>query len=179
MSGLGGLGNGFGHPQVLQAVADADDGLGLAAAAALAADLGAELFEVRIALDDWPAVEGAPTPLPITVSFRHDNGSVGDVRIVAGMPATAPLVIEIPDAPAGADGARCAVWRDPTWVVETEAGFGTPGVVSGGVMECRSTHLSTFAVVPGGAAALGATTRGITGAGGRGLRRRCRRWGRG
>lgn len=63
--------------------------------------------EVRIALDDWPAVEGAPTPLPVTVSFRHDNGSLGDVRIVAGMPANlaygVEVVAKIEDA-ADADG---------------------------------------------------------------------------
>jgi len=63
--------------------------------------------EVRIALDDWPAVEGAPTPLPITVCFRHDNGSLGDVRIVAGAPANlaygVEVVAKIEDA-ADADG---------------------------------------------------------------------------
>ncbi|MBW8851355.1 MAG: N-acetylmuramoyl-L-alanine amidase [Xanthomonadales bacterium] len=51
--------------------------------------------EVRIALDDWPAVEGAPTPLPVTVVFRHDNGSLGDVRIVAGTPANLAYGVEV------------------------------------------------------------------------------------
>jgi len=51
--------------------------------------------EVRIALDDWPAVEGAPTPLPVTVGFRHDNGSLGDVRIVAGTPANLAYGVEV------------------------------------------------------------------------------------
>ena len=48
----------------------------------------------KIALDDWPAIEGAPTPLPITVEYRHDNGSLGDVRIVHGLPANLAYGVE-------------------------------------------------------------------------------------
>jgi N-acetyl-anhydromuramyl-L-alanine amidase AmpD/V8-like Glu-specific endopeptidase len=55
----------------------------------------AEAGDVRIALDDWPAIEGAPTPLPITVSFRSSNGSLGDVRITAGTPANLAYGVEV------------------------------------------------------------------------------------
>lgn len=51
--------------------------------------------DVRIVLNDWPAIEGAPTPLPLTVEFRHNNGSVGDVRIAAGMPANLTYGVEV------------------------------------------------------------------------------------
>ena len=51
--------------------------------------------DVRIALDDWPAIEGAPTPLPITLSFRTSNGSLGDVRITAGTPANLAYGVEV------------------------------------------------------------------------------------
>ena len=50
--------------------------------------------DVRIALDDWPAIEGAPTPLPLTIAFRHHNGSLGDVRITAGVPANLAYGVE-------------------------------------------------------------------------------------
>ena len=48
----------------------------------------------KVALDDWPAIEGAPTPLPITVEFRYGNGSLGDVRIVHGLPANLAYGVE-------------------------------------------------------------------------------------
>ena len=51
--------------------------------------------DVRIALDDWPAIEGAPTPLPVTVTFRTSNGSLGDVRISAGTPANLAYGVDV------------------------------------------------------------------------------------
>ena len=55
----------------------------------------AAMGDVRIALSDWPAIEGAPTPLPLTVEFRHSNGSVGDIRIAAGTPANLAYGVEV------------------------------------------------------------------------------------
>jgi hypothetical protein len=55
----------------------------------------ANIGDVRIALDDWPAIEGAPTPLPITLTFRTSNGSLGDVRITAGTPANLAYGVEV------------------------------------------------------------------------------------
>lgn len=50
--------------------------------------------DVRIDIDDWPAIDGAPTPLPLKVEFRAANGSLGDVRITAGMPANLAYGVE-------------------------------------------------------------------------------------
>lgn len=46
-----------------------------------------EPVEVHVELGEWPALEGAPAPLPLTVGFRALQGAVGDVRIAAVTPA--------------------------------------------------------------------------------------------
>lgn len=51
--------------------------------------------DVHIDINDWPAIEGAPTPLPLTIDFRTANGSVGDVRIAAGTPANLAYGVEV------------------------------------------------------------------------------------
>src|SRR5690606_23720099 len=51
--------------------------------------------DTRIALDDWPAFEASPTPLPLTVEFRHDGAAVGDVRVTAGSPANLAYGVEV------------------------------------------------------------------------------------
>jgi N-acetyl-anhydromuramyl-L-alanine amidase AmpD/V8-like Glu-specific endopeptidase len=51
--------------------------------------------DVRIDINDWPAIEGAPTPLPLKIEFRVANGSLGDVRIAAGMPANLAYGVEV------------------------------------------------------------------------------------
>lgn len=51
--------------------------------------------DVRIDINDWPAIEGAPTPLPLKIEFRVNNGSLGDVRIAAGMPANLAYGVEV------------------------------------------------------------------------------------
>ncbi|WP_369936474.1 N-acetylmuramoyl-L-alanine amidase [Xanthomonas tesorieronis] len=51
--------------------------------------------DVRIALDDWPAIDGAATPLPLTVRFYAEAGSVGEVRIDAGVPARLDYGVEV------------------------------------------------------------------------------------
>ncbi|KQQ78773.1 hypothetical protein ASF73_04485 [Xanthomonas sp. Leaf131] len=51
--------------------------------------------QVRIVLDDWPAVDGAATPLPVALDFSADNGSVGDIRIAAGTPSNLAYGIEV------------------------------------------------------------------------------------
>ena len=51
--------------------------------------------DVRIDINDWPAIDGAPTPLPLKVEFRAANGSLGDVRIIAGMPANLAYGVEV------------------------------------------------------------------------------------
>ncbi|MEQ1513754.1 MAG: N-acetylmuramoyl-L-alanine amidase [Lysobacteraceae bacterium] len=51
--------------------------------------------DVRIDINDWPAIEGAPTPLPLKIEFRVSNGSLGDVRIAAGMPANLAYGVEV------------------------------------------------------------------------------------
>lgn len=56
---------------------------------------GSAAIDVRITLDDWPALEGAATPLPITLEFVADNGSVGDVRISAGTPTQLGHGVEV------------------------------------------------------------------------------------
>ncbi len=50
--------------------------------------------DVRIDINDWPAIEGAPTPLPLKIEFRVNNGSLGDVRISAGTPANLAYGVE-------------------------------------------------------------------------------------
>ncbi|MBN8214075.1 MAG: N-acetylmuramoyl-L-alanine amidase [Xanthomonadales bacterium] len=50
--------------------------------------------DVRIDINDWPAIEGAPTPLPLRIEFRVNNGSLGDVRISAGTPANLAYGVE-------------------------------------------------------------------------------------
>lgn len=52
-------------------------------------------IDVRIDINDWPAIDGAPTPLPLKVEFRAANGSLGDVRITAGMPANLAYGVEV------------------------------------------------------------------------------------
>lgn len=62
---------------------------GLKSPAVQSADAAdAEPVEVHVELGDWPALEGQPAPLPLTVSFRAAQGAVGDVRIVAAESAT-------------------------------------------------------------------------------------------
>ena len=51
--------------------------------------------DVRIALDDWPAIDGAATPLPLTVRFYAEAGSVGEVRIEAGVPERLDYGVEV------------------------------------------------------------------------------------
>lgn len=52
--------------------------------------------EVSIELGAWPAIEGEPAPLPMTVSFRTTaQGAVGDVRIQAGTPADLGYGVEV------------------------------------------------------------------------------------
>jgi V8-like Glu-specific endopeptidase len=51
--------------------------------------------DVRIDINDWPAIDGAPTPLPLKIEFRAANGSLGDVRITAGMPANLAYGVEV------------------------------------------------------------------------------------
>ncbi|WP_162202171.1 papain-like cysteine protease family protein [Pseudoxanthomonas suwonensis] len=55
----------------------------------------AEPGDTRITLDDWPAIEDAPTPLPLAVEFRHDGKAVGDVRITAGTPADLAYGVDV------------------------------------------------------------------------------------
>ncbi|KRD31996.1 hypothetical protein ASE35_13650 [Lysobacter sp. Root916] len=59
--------------------------------------------DVRIELGEWPAIEGQSSPLPITVDFRASQGSVGEVRVIAGLPANLAYGVEasarIEDAP--------------------------------------------------------------------------------
>lgn len=42
--------------------------------------------DVRIELGEWPAIEGQPSPLPLSVNFRAAQGSVGDISITVGTP---------------------------------------------------------------------------------------------
>ncbi len=51
--------------------------------------------DVRIDINDWPAIDSAPTPLPLKVEFRAANGSLGDVRIGTGMPANLAYGVEV------------------------------------------------------------------------------------
>ncbi len=51
--------------------------------------------DVRIEIKDWPAIEGAATPLPLKIEYRIANGSLGDVRIAAGMPANLAYGVEV------------------------------------------------------------------------------------
>ncbi len=51
--------------------------------------------DVRIEITDWPAIEGAATPLPLKIEYRIANGSLGDVRIAAGMPANLAYGVEV------------------------------------------------------------------------------------
>ncbi|MBT9553525.1 MAG: N-acetylmuramoyl-L-alanine amidase [Hydrogenophaga sp.] len=51
--------------------------------------------DVRIDINDWPAIDGAPTPLPLKIEFRAANGSLGDVRITAGLPANLAYGVEV------------------------------------------------------------------------------------
>ncbi len=52
-------------------------------------------IDVRIDINDWPAIDSAATPLPLKVEFRAANGSLGDVRITAGMPANLAYGVEV------------------------------------------------------------------------------------
>ncbi len=52
-------------------------------------------IDVRIDIKDWPAIDSAPTPLPLKVEFRAANGSLGDVCITAGMPANLAYGVEV------------------------------------------------------------------------------------
>ncbi|MCF7220879.1 N-acetylmuramoyl-L-alanine amidase [Marilutibacter chinensis] len=54
---------------------------GLKAPTTAATSGSGEPTEVHMELGGWPALEGQPAPLPLTVSFRAAQGSVGDVRI--------------------------------------------------------------------------------------------------
>ncbi|WP_115560188.1 papain-like cysteine protease family protein [Xanthomonas arboricola] len=58
-------------------------------------DSGNAAIDVRLVLDDWPALEGAATPLPITLEFVADHGSVGEVRITAGTPPLLSHGVEV------------------------------------------------------------------------------------
>ncbi len=51
--------------------------------------------DARIEIKDWPAIEGAATPLPLKIEYRIANGSLGDVRIAAGMPANLAYGVEV------------------------------------------------------------------------------------
>ena len=51
--------------------------------------------DIRIDINDWPAIDGAPTPLPLKIEFRAANGSLGDVRITAGMPANLAYGVDV------------------------------------------------------------------------------------
>ena len=51
--------------------------------------------DVHIDIDDWPAIEGSPTPLPLKIDFRTANGAIGDVRIAAGTPPNLAYGVEV------------------------------------------------------------------------------------
>jgi V8-like Glu-specific endopeptidase/cell wall-associated NlpC family hydrolase len=51
--------------------------------------------EIQITLDDWPALEDAPTPLPLHLQFRADAGSIGEVQIDVGDPADLPYGVDV------------------------------------------------------------------------------------
>jgi V8-like Glu-specific endopeptidase/N-acetyl-anhydromuramyl-L-alanine amidase AmpD len=51
--------------------------------------------DAHIDIDDWPAIEGSPTPLPLKIDFRTANGAIGDVRIAAGTPANLAYGVEV------------------------------------------------------------------------------------
>ncbi len=52
--------------------------------------------DVVIDLGGWPALEGQPAPLPLTVRFRSEaDGSVGDVTITPGMPTQLAYGVEV------------------------------------------------------------------------------------
>jgi len=69
---------------------------GLKSPATLSPTVGsAAPIDVRIDIGDWPAIDSAPTPLPLKVEFRAANGSLGDVRITAGMPANLAYGVEV------------------------------------------------------------------------------------
>lgn len=51
--------------------------------------------DVQVALNDWPAMEGEATPLPLMVSFRASAGSVGDVQIRTGTPTQLAYGVEV------------------------------------------------------------------------------------
>lgn len=69
-----------------------------------------------VRLDDWPLVQlpEGDVQLPVTVSWRHQGGAVGDVAIVAGEPHTVPgwsvaTTAEIADGPDAATAAALSV----------------------------------------------------------------------
>ncbi|HST46042.1 MAG TPA: N-acetylmuramoyl-L-alanine amidase, partial [Luteimonas sp.] len=64
--------------------------------AAARGNAGAAGSEVLVDLGAWPAIDGQPAPLPLTVAFRgHADGAVGDVAIRAGAPATLGYGVEV------------------------------------------------------------------------------------
>lgn len=76
--------------------------------------------------------------------------TTGAVVPVSGLAIGSPLVLEVPGASGLAVGTvQCAVWRESlsVWEVATDSNFAVAASMSADVMECRSTHLSTFAVV--------------------------------
>ena len=68
---------------------------GMKPPATLTPSVGSAAADVRIDINDWPAIEGAPTPLPLKLEFRVANGSLGDVRIAAGTPANLAYGVEV------------------------------------------------------------------------------------
>jgi V8-like Glu-specific endopeptidase len=67
------------------------NGNGAASTAAPEAPSG----DIQIALDDWPALEDAPTPLPLFLQFSADGGAVGEVQIDVGDPADLPYGVDV------------------------------------------------------------------------------------
>lgn len=69
----------------------------------------ANAIATTLRLDEWPAIDGAATPLPLTLTFASSaDGAVGEVRIDPGAPgnATHGVAVEarIDDAADAADG---------------------------------------------------------------------------
>jgi N-acetyl-anhydromuramyl-L-alanine amidase AmpD/V8-like Glu-specific endopeptidase len=55
-----------------------------------------ETADVIIDLGAWPAIEGEPSPLPLTVTFRGTKrGAVGDVQVRAGTPANLAYGVDV------------------------------------------------------------------------------------
>jgi N-acetyl-anhydromuramyl-L-alanine amidase AmpD/V8-like Glu-specific endopeptidase len=57
---------------------------------------GAQSGDTVVDLNDWPAIDGAATPLPLRLVFWHGgDGSVGNIHVETGLPANLAYGVEV------------------------------------------------------------------------------------